>query len=108
MKTIFSILLLLFPFLLFSQNQEKTTTLTQSKNDKSVVVKKTKANVETVKDVPNYPSEEYLKAHQVPDDFPRYKDTGNPKLDNARYHDEKQQWFQKNPDRFEKIKHLNL
>lgn len=52
--------------------------------------------------------EQYRIENNVPDDFPKYVDTGNPKVDNANYYEEKQKWIKKNPGRFEKIKHLNL
>ena len=52
--------------------------------------------------------EQYRKEHNVPDDFPRYKDTGNPKIDLDRYYKAKQKWIKKNPEQFERIKTLNL
>lgn len=55
-----------------------------------------------------YPTEEYLIQNNVPSDFPRYIDTGNPKQDCARYHEAKQDWIRNNPELYEKIKHLNL
>jgi hypothetical protein len=45
---------------------------------------------------------------KLPVDFPKYNDTGNPKEDEARYHEQKQKWIKKHPDEYEKIKHLNL
>ncbi len=52
--------------------------------------------------------EQYRKEHNVPEDFPRYIDTGNPKIDLVNYYNAKQKWIKKNPERFEKIKTLNL
>ncbi len=52
--------------------------------------------------------EEYRKENNVPDDFPRYHDTGNPKKDLDTYYQAKQEWIKKNPEKFEKIKHLSL
>ncbi len=52
--------------------------------------------------------DEYRRINGVPEDFPRFKDTGNPKADLDRYYQAKQEWIKNNPERFEKIKHLNL
>ena len=52
--------------------------------------------------------EQYRQDNNVPDDFPRYKDTGNPKTDLAKYQKAKEKWIKKNPEKFEKIKTLNL
>jgi hypothetical protein len=45
---------------------------------------------------------------KIPADFPKYKDTGNPKQDRADYYDAKQKWIKEHPVEFEKIKHLHL
>lgn len=45
---------------------------------------------------------------RIPDSFPKYFDTGNPKKDEADYYDAKMKWIEENPDEFEKIKHLKL
>lgn len=44
----------------------------------------------------------------IPNDFPKYVDTGDSKQDKAKFHEAKQAWIQKYPNRFEKIKHLDL
>ncbi len=99
---------LLLPVVVFSQQTgEKSSTL--NKQTKVIAVKKQiqtqptlVAKTETVN------IESYRKANGVPDDFPRYKDTGNPILDKTNYHDAKQKWITDHPVEFEKIKHLNL
>jgi len=109
MKKILVFSLLFIPVLLLGQNvQLDNQKFNKKQQPQKVIVQKTKANEKTAVIQPNYPTDEYLKAHNVPEDFPRYKDTGNPKLDGARYHDEKQAWIKKHPKEFEKIKHLNL
>ncbi|MBN2683192.1 MAG: hypothetical protein JXR58_11840 [Bacteroidales bacterium] len=45
---------------------------------------------------------------KIPESFPKYIDTGNPKKDENDYHDAKMKWIRENPEEFEKIKHLNL
>jgi nitrate/TMAO reductase-like tetraheme cytochrome c subunit len=52
--------------------------------------------------------EQYRKENNVPEDFPRFIDTGNPKNDLDNYYKAKQEWIKNNPEKFEKIKHLNL
>lgn len=109
MKTIIFILLFILPIYLWGQQENQTSQNFNKKNTTSnIVVQKVKANNYKADYQPNYPTEEYLKANQVPDHFPRYKNTGNPKLDGARYHEEKQAWIKKYPQEYEKIKHLNL
>lgn len=53
-------------------------------------------------------SEEYRQKNNIPDDFPRYINTGNEKQDEELYFNAKQEWIKNNPERFEKIKHLAL
>lgn len=109
MRNILIFFLLIFPVFLIGQNVQQNEQKINKKNQsQKVVVQKIKANEKKATIHPCYPTEEYLKSNNVPDDFPRYKDTGNPKLDGARYHDEKQAWIKKHPKEFEKIKHLNL
>ncbi len=104
-----ALFLLVFPFCIMGQtNEQNPHPFKKSTSEKKVIVQKVKANQKQAVVVPNYPTEAYLKANNVPDDFPRYHDTGNPKLDGARYHEAKQAWIKKNPKAFEKIKHLNL
>ena len=99
---------LLLPVVVFSQQTaEKSSIL--NKQTKVIDVKKhiqtqptLVAKTETVN------MESYRKANGVTDDFPRYRDTGNPKIDKANYHDAKQEWIKDHPVEFEKIKHLNL
>lgn len=102
MRTIVIVFLFLYPFILLGQHEIK------KHKEIKIEVKETKFNQKKPELKPAYPTEEYLKINNVPDDFPRYIDTGNPKEDAARYHEAKQIWIRKNPDRFEKIKHLNL
>ncbi|NSW44213.1 MAG: hypothetical protein HPY79_00065 [Bacteroidales bacterium] len=109
MKKILVFFLLYIPIFIMGQNVQQDNHKFNTKNPtQKVIVKKVKVNEKKTVIQPNYPTEAYLKAHNVPEDFPRYKDTGNPKLDGARYHDEKQAWIKKHPKEFEKIKHLNL
>jgi len=57
----------------------------------------------------SYPDKDaVLRQEPLPSDFPIFKETGNPKQDLANFHDAKQAWIKANPERFEKIKHLNL
>jgi len=109
MKKILVIIFLYIPIFLLGQDVQQDNQKFYKKNQTpKIIVKKVKANEKKAVIQPNYPTDEYLKANNVPEDFPRYKDTGNPKLDGARYHDEKQAWIKKHPKEFEKIKHLNL
>jgi hypothetical protein len=98
MKILFLILFLL-PFVAFSQQ----------------IVDKKQIQKNQIQTEPNITSdskvidvEAYRKTNNVPEDFPRYIDTGNPKIDETNYHNAKQEWIRSNPDRFEKIKHLAL
>lgn len=109
MKTTIFLFLYILPMYLWCQQENQSSHKFEKKNTaQKVIVQKVKANDKKAVIQPNYPTEEYLKANQVPDHFPRYKNTGNPKLDEARYHEEKQAWIKKNPQEYEKIKHLNL
>lgn len=49
-----------------------------------------------------------VKTIEIPESFPKYIDTGNPKEDEARYYEAKQKWIKEHPQEYEKIKHLNL
>lgn len=108
MKTCMIVFLFALPFYMLGQNVQQNSEKFNKKTSQKVIVRQVKANEKKAEIQQNYPTEEYLKANNVPNDFPRYKDTGNPKIDGARYHDEKQAWIKKNPKAFEKIKHLNL
>jgi len=57
----------------------------------------------------NQTNDNNIKTSQnIPDDFPKYIDTGNPKIDKDNYYEAKQEWIKNNPERFEKIRTLNL
>ncbi len=103
-----AIVLLLVVFSSISVFCQQNDAKLKKESTNKLVVKATKINAKHPVIKPAYPTEEYLQKHRVPADFPRYKDTGNPKLDAARYHEEKQKWINKNPEAYEKIKHLNL
>ncbi|MCX7863393.1 MAG: hypothetical protein N2449_10410 [Bacteroidales bacterium] len=105
MKT-FLISLFLFSCL-FSYSQQVQNSLNKRQSVK-LEISEVKVLEKKPEIGPCYPNEAYLKQNNVPDDFPRYIDTGNPKEDCARYHEAKQIWIQKNPERYEKIKHLKL
>lgn len=76
---------------------------TQMNNQKSSLIDGNEHRV--IKDVesPTTPT-----ISKLPSDFPKFLDTGNSKNDLQIFHDAKQKWITENPERFEKIKHLNL
>ncbi len=93
----------------------------QSKNNVKITPTSLKVKKSTLNREANYNStnfqnkieylknlEQYRKENNVPEDFPRFIDTGNPKKDLDNYYKAKQEWIKNNPERFEKIKHLNL
>ncbi len=86
----------------FSKNSQIETNIKQ----KQTSVQKTDVSEQSMEKFENM--EQYRQEHNVPDDFPRYKDTGNRKTDMDRYYKAKQNWIKKNPERFELIKNLNL
>lgn len=49
-----------------------------------------------------------VKRIEIPESFPKYIDTGNPKEDEANYYEAKQKWIKDHPDEYQKIRHLNL
>ncbi len=106
--TIFVFLLILPVFIFGQQDQQNPQKIDKKITTQKVLVQKVKATEKKACVEQNYPTEAYLKANNVPDNFPRFKDTGNPKLDRTRYSDEKQAWIKKHPQEFEKIKHLTL
>lgn len=108
MKILTIALILLLPLLSFSQQTDNKAL--SKKNKTAVVVEKKQINSQAIhnEQLIDIYSDEYRNANGVPEDFPRYKDTGNPKLDKANYHDAKQLWIKNNPERFEKIKQLAL
>lgn len=102
------VVLAILPFLGFSQ-QSNVKIPGAKKETKVVVIKKDHKNLQVHNQRPNYfYTEEYRIANGIPNDFPRYIETGNPKLDGENYYEAKQAWIKSNPDRFEKIKHLSL
>lgn len=108
MKASIFVFLLISPIFMLGQTFQNNSSKFNHKTSQKVVVQKVKANEKKACVEQNYPTEAYLNAHNVPADFPRYKNTGNPKLDGARYSDEKQAWIKKHPMEYEKIKHLTL
>ncbi|HBX52494.1 MAG: hypothetical protein A2275_14470 [Bacteroidetes bacterium RIFOXYA12_FULL_35_11] len=110
MKTLILVLFALFllPSLSHSQN---TDNLKNDKQGKNLCASKNHVNVKLEKSVDNAGNKKVFATKTsvvIPADFPKYKDTGNPKKDRADYHDAKQKWIRKNPVEFEKIKHLHL
>jgi hypothetical protein len=105
---LFILAFFIMPFLAFSQ-QIITTNPGVKKATKVGVVKKTINTNKAHSQRPTYQyTEEYRIANGVPDDFPRFKNTGNPKQDADNYHQAKQLWIKNNPEKFEKIKAIAL
>ncbi|MFH2094245.1 MAG: hypothetical protein ABIJ16_00990 [Bacteroidota bacterium] len=81
-------------------------------NPKEIQVAKNKVVVElkktTDKDGNTVVVAEEVERTMIPESFPKYIDTGNPKEDEAAYYEAKQKWIREYPDEYEKIKHLNL
>ena len=84
----------------------KKTQLETNVKQKQVSTSKTDVKEKSMAKFKNM--EQYRQENNVPDNFPRYKDTGNQKADLDKYYKAKQKWIKKNPERFEKIKTLNL
>ena len=100
--------LFIMPFFAFSQQIGNKNPGKKQLTNTVVVKKQIHTQPTLVAESETVNIEVYRKANNVPDDFPRYKDTGNSKLDVTKYHDAKQEWIKNNPVRFEKIKHLAL
>lgn len=96
------------PFVAFSQQTDSKKQVQKKQTTISVENKQLQAEPTPVSESKAIDLELYRKTNNVPDDFPRYQDTGNPKIDESNYHDAKQEWIKNNPARFEKIKHLAL
>ncbi len=75
----------------------------KTSKENSLDSRKVQSKIEYLKNL-----DDYRKKNNVPEDFPKFIDTGNPKKDLDNYYKAKQEWIRKNPERFEKIKHLNL
>jgi|GEM_PF-2793017 len=95
----------------YSQQAQKNALTKESSietnvKQKQVSIQKNDIREESMEKYKNM--EQYRQEHNVPDDFPRYKDTGNRKMDLDRYYKAKQKWIKRNPERFELIKNLNL
>jgi len=58
--------------------------------------------------LPEKYTEEYRKKHNIPEDFPKYIDTGDRKHDMNLYHERKQEWIKNNPELYNRIKHISL
>jgi len=106
MKTrLILLILFLLPFVAISQQTDPQGILPK-KQDELKVFQKSDVQISTeIIQVDRY-SNEYRISNNIPEDFPRYINTGNPKIDEAIYYDAKQEWIKKNPARFEKIKHI--
>lgn len=90
-----------------NKNLEKKTSLeTNVKTKKTPASKTIDVREKSMRKFKNM--EQYRQDNNVPDDFPRYIDTGNSKIDLTNYYNAKQKWIKKNPERFELIKTLNL
>jgi len=109
-KAVFTVLSAFFlSFMSYGQQVQENTVSKKTQletNVKQVSTDKTDVKEKSITKFKNM--EQYRQENNVPNDFPRYKDTGNPKADLDRYHKAKQKWIKKNPERFEKIKTLNL
>lgn len=100
--------LFVLPFLAFSQ-QTGIKNPGKKKEIKVGVIKNTYKTQQVHTQRPAYKySEEYRIANGIPDDFPRYINTGNPKPDADNYYMAKQLWIKNNPSRFEKLKDVAL
>ena len=98
----------LVPFVVFSQQNSGKDPVKKGAT-KVGVIKNSYQTQQTHSQRPNYKySDEYRVANGIPDDFPRFVNTGNSKQDYNNYYLAKQLWINNNPTRFEKIKHLSL
>jgi len=108
MKILIFVTVFMLPLLSFSQQTVNKEPNKKSKSTAIVVNKQIKPLV-IHSERPTYIySDEYRNANGVPEDFPKYINTGNSKTDTAHYYQQKQLWIKNNPERFEKIKHLAL
>lgn len=108
MKVLTIALILMLPLLSFSQKTVNKETNNKSEST-AIVVKKQIQPLVVHSERPTYIySDEYRNSNGVPEDFPKFVNTGNSKLDADTYYYAKQLWIKNNPERFEKIKHLAL
>ncbi len=114
MKKILFVLIGMFLFSGMIVAQDYDSYSHPMKNRKVLVKKEGKENKTTTHDYLKEKIEylknldEYRRINDVPEDFPKFEDTGHPKADLDRYYRAKQEWIKNNPEKFEKIKHLNL
>jgi hypothetical protein len=95
-------LLLLASVSLFSQTKTSQTKTSQIKTKKELTIN---SDLKVIKE---QSKTSVMTQEKLPSDFPLYKNTGDKKADGQAFHDAKQKWIKDNPERFEKIKHLNL
>jgi len=100
--------MLILPCIVFSQHTDNKDSGNKTKSKIVVVKKPIKTQSVNLSRYTYKYSSEYRIDNGVPDDFPKYIDTGNHKIDAANYYNAKQQWIRNNPEGFEKIKHLAL
>lgn len=111
MKAIVISIVLSFCFIAgYAQENDKNQTGTK---ENPVEIKKAKNQVSVVltKEVDAEGNVKVITTETkviIPESFPKYIDTGDPKQDEANYYEAKQKWIRENPEEFEKIKHLNL
>lgn len=106
-------MLLFFVKFSFSQNSRNENLQPASKeNPKEVQVAKNQVVIELSKEMDENGNVKVVSKEisrvMIPESFPKFIDTGNPKTDEANYHDAKQKWIKEHPEEFEKIKHLHL
>ena len=108
------ILLLLFVFVVsigYAQEAVKVEKPDGEKAEQTVKAPQKHVEVILTKEISNdgkVITKKTVRETKIPEDFPKYVDTGDPKNDRVRFYEEKQKWIKENPERFEKIKHLNL
>lgn len=101
--------LFIMPFIAFTQQAE---TIKYKKNQETELNKQSsslqrvdqkKGHSIDLKALSNLMTESFRRSNNIPEDFPRLKNTGDQKSDDNIYYDEMRQWIELNPERFDKI-----
>jgi hypothetical protein len=110
MKTI-AVLILMSVFLSVGASAQEAKTLATGKNIQWKV-QKVETNQKQVSPRIAYykscSSDLWRSKNNIPADFPKYQDTGNPKNDLTRYLEQKKAWIAIHPEEYNTIKHLSL